>query len=329
MLDTQLHDEDARLAALHRLEALDTPKEAPFEKVVALVRTVLSVPMAAVTLVERERQWFKAESGLGTTGTPRSVSFCTHTIQKREPFIVSDAAADPRFSSNPLVVGPPYIGSYAGAPLRTSEGYNVGALCAIDTKPREFTPADIQILTNLASIVMDEMELRLIARRDHLTGAMTRRGFVEEAENELARFHRSGRPATLVLLDVDHFKRINDTHGHPAGDAVLKELAEVCSSLLRPGEAFGRIGGEEFALLFREATEQQGVAAAERFRRAIEARRFAVPGVGAIDVTASFGVAALEPGMTTFNGWLAAADSWLYRAKHAGRNCTRPAAHAA
>ncbi|MDY7523157.1 GAF domain-containing protein [Sphingomonas sp. 10B4] len=158
---------------------LDTAVEEPFEKIVTLVRTVLAVPMATVTLVDRDRQWFKAKRGLEATETPRSISFCTHTIAQREPLIVEDARSDQRFADSPLVNGPPYIRSYAGIPLRTPEGYNVGALCAMDTRRRGFSPADIAILGNFANIVCDELELRLIARVDYLTGALTRRGFLE------------------------------------------------------------------------------------------------------------------------------------------------------
>lgn len=320
MLDQTLRDEDGRLAALHRMDALDTQAEAPFEKIVDLVRTILGVPMATVTLVDSDRQWFKAQRGMPTQQTPREISFCTHTIQQREALVVTDALLDPRFAASPLVTGDPRIRAYAGIPLRTPDGYNVGALCAIDTAPREFSAADIAILTNLSSIVMDELELRLIARRDHLTGTPTRRGFVEEMEKELARHARGGAASALALLDVDHFKSINDTHGHPAGDQVLRQLAEACGAVMRPGDSFGRIGGEEFALLLANATSEEALAAAERFRSAIEAHRFDIGGGQVLRVTASFGVAPVEPGLASADAWLAAADTALCRAKQTGRN---------
>jgi len=323
MFDAMLHDEEGRLSALQRLDALDTPPEEPFEKIVNLLRTVLSVPMATVTLVERDRQWFKAQRGMPTQETPRSISFCTHTIQEREALVVTDARLDPRFAQSPLVTGAPYIRSYAGIPLRTPDGYNIGALCAIDTKSRTFSAADIAILTNLASIIMDELELRLIAGRDHLTGALTRRGFVEEAEKELARYARKKPPGALALLDIDHFKAINDNHGHPAGDQVLRQLAEVCGAEMRPTDSFGRIGGEEFALLLPDVDAPGALAVAERFRSMIEAHPFDIGGGQTLKVTASFGVAPIEPCVTSVDAWLAAADACLYRAKRDGRNRTR------
>jgi diguanylate cyclase (GGDEF)-like protein len=323
MVDAMLHDEEGRLSALHRLDALDTPAEEPFEKIVNLVRAVLSVPMATVTLVASDRQWFKAHRGMPSQETPRSISFCTHTIQERGALVVTNAMLDPRFANSPLVTGAPYIRSYAGIPLRTPDGYNVGALCAIDTNPRAFSDAEIAILTNLASIVMDELELRMIAGRDHLTGALTRRGFMEEAEKELSRHDRNGRASALALLDVDHFKSINDTHGHPAGDQVLRQLAEVCSTVIRPTDSFGRIGGEEFALLLTDVEVSGAFAAAERVRSMIEAHPFKIGDGRALKVTASFGVAPLDATVATVDAWLATADASLYRAKRDGRNRTR------
>ncbi|MEN2787477.1 diguanylate cyclase [Sphingomonas qilianensis] len=321
MLDSKLHDEDARIAALRRLGVLDTAIEQPFEKIVMLVRTVLRVPMAAVTLVDRERQWFKASRGLDATETPRSVSFCTYTIQQRGPMIIEDASRDPRFADNPLVVGPPFVRAYAGIPLRTPEGYNVGALCAIDTEPRTFSPADIAILRDFANIVCDELELRLIAQLDHLTGALTRRGFSEQAERELARAGRYDRPGALVMLDVDHFKRVNDTYGHSIGDQVLQQIAGITEGALRPSDVFGRLGGEEFALLLPETSGAEAMMVAERLREAIAGHAIRLPDGGTLHVTASFGVAE-SPGIATLAAWLERADAMLYAAKSGGRNRT-------
>jgi diguanylate cyclase (GGDEF)-like protein len=323
MVDTLLLDDDARVAALRRLEVLDTAAEEPFEKIVTLVRTVLAVPIATVTLVDRDRQWFKAKRGVDASETPRAISFCTHTIQQRDPLIIENALEDVRFASSPLVVGPPYVRSYAGIPLRTPEGYNVGALCAMDTRPRKFSPADIAILANFANIVCDELELRMIARMDHLTGALTRRGFVEQAEKEIERARRYGRASSLVMLDVDHFKRVNDTHGHGVGDQVLQQIAGIAKTAMRPSDVFGRLGGEEFGLLLPETTGVAAVTAVERLRQAIAAHPITLPGGATLNVTASFGVAELSASISSFAAWLEQADAMLYAAKAEGRNCTK------
>ena len=318
-----LDDDDGRVAALRRLDVLDTAVEEPFEKIVTLVRTVLAVPVATVTLVDRDRQWFKARRGLEQSETPRAVSFCTHTIQQRDPLIIENALADPRFAESPLVVGPPYVRSYAGIPLRTPEGYNVGALCAMDTRPRRFSPADIAILSNFANIVCDELELRLIAQVDHLTGALTRRGFVDQAQREMERTLRYGRASSLIMIDVDHFKRVNDTYGHSIGDQVLKQIASLAETTLRPCDLFGRLGGEEFALLMPETSGAAALVVAERLRNTIAEHPMTLHGGGTIHVTASFGVAELSASFNTLTAWLERADMMLYAAKSGGRNRTQ------
>jgi diguanylate cyclase (GGDEF)-like protein len=164
------------------------------------------------------------------------------------------------------------------------------------------------------------MELRRIAQRDQLTGALSRRGFIEKATQEIERCRRYGRPGALLLIDVDHFKAVNDTWGHPAGDGVLRELAATLDATKRPVDVLGRLGGEEFAMLLPETDAADALAAAERFRAAIAARRIAIAEGGALAVTASFGVAALDAGITGAEEWLAQADAPLYAAKWAGRN---------
>ena len=320
--DAKLFDDDARVAALRRLDVLDSAVEEPFEKIVTLVRTVLNVPMATVTLVDRDRQWFKARRGIDAQETSRDVSFCTHTIQQRGPFVIEDALLDARFADSPLVAGPPHIRSYAGIPLRTPEGYNVGSLCAMDTRVRTFTASEIAILTNFANIVSDELELRMVAQVDFLTGALTRRGFVDQAEREIARATRYGRPSAIVMIDVDHFKSVNDTYCHAAGDQVLHQLADLAAATLRPSDVFGRLGGEEFALLLPETSGCDALAGAERLRRAIEAHVMRLPDGRELRVTASCGVATLVA-ETSVAAWLDRADTMLYAAKAGGRNQSR------
>jgi diguanylate cyclase (GGDEF)-like protein len=315
-----LNDEPARLAALQRLAVMDTPAEEPFENVVTLVRAVLGVPIATVSLIAEDRQWFKASVGLDVSETPRDISFCTHTIKQHEPLVIPDATKDPRFANNPLVLGNPYLRSYAGIPLRTSEGYNVGSLCAIDTKPREFSDVELAMLDKFARIVVADLELRRIAGKDQLTGALTRRGFIERVTQEIDRYHRYARPVSLAMIDIDHFKAINDTHGHATGDMVLREVSRLLRMEARPNDLLGRLGGEEFALLMPETDARSGYVAAERFRECIAAAGIeAAPGLQ-IRVTASFGVAELVPAFTDPESWFAATDVLLYAAKRRGRN---------
>lgn len=318
MSNAKLNDEQGRLSALDRYEVLDTPPAEPFDRITGLVRDILKVPISAVSLVDRDRQWFKSMQGLAARETPRSVSFCSHAIRNETVMAIPDATQDIRFRDNALVTQSPHIRSYAGAPLRTPDGYNVGALCAIDTVPREFTSAELGILQSLASIVVDELELRRIAETDHLTGAQSRRGFVTLVEKEIERYRRGNRGSVLVLLDIDHFKSVNDRFGHPAGDTVLQAVARICASHLRTNDGFGRMGGEEFGILLTETDEAGGVQAAEKIRELIAGHPMPI-GDG-LKVTASFGLSPLRSGHTDANAWIAEADKALYEAKRSGRN---------
>jgi len=320
MIDAKLGDENGRQSALDRYAVLDTAPDPRFDAVTALVRAVFEVPISVVSLVDRERQWFKSCDGLETRGTPRAWSLCTHTIRQHTPLTIPDALADPRFCNSPLVTGPPHIRSYAGVPLTTPDGYNIGSLCAIDTVPRDFSDAQIAMLRDFGRIVIGELELRQIAQSDFLTGALSRRGFVSRLDGAMAR-RRSGSPAALVTFDIDYFKPINDRYGHAAGDAVLKTIAQVCAGALREGDSFGRLGGEEFALLLPDTDVTAAFAAAERCRRAIALLSIDVG--EPLRVTASFGIAPLTDAVADVAHWLCDADLALYAAKAAGRNRCR------
>jgi two-component sensor histidine kinase len=144
---------------------LDTPPEEQFQRVVDLARVLFDAPRAAISLISEDRQWFKARAGIAKSETSRADSFCQFTIQGNSPLVVADARLDPRFMENPLVVGEDSVRFYAGAPLRTPGGHNLGALCIISDIPRpDFTLTDARRLEVLAAIVVNEMELKLQAK---------------------------------------------------------------------------------------------------------------------------------------------------------------------
>ncbi len=154
-------DEPARLAELKGYGVLDTPNEAEFDTIVREAAAALGVPIALISLIDENRQWFKARVGLEPQETPRSISFCTHAIRGPDVFVVNDAKADPRFSENPLVTGDPNIRFYAGAPLRTASGKRIGTLCVIDRTARaQLTERDTARLTLLAEKTMQALERR-------------------------------------------------------------------------------------------------------------------------------------------------------------------------
>lgn len=151
------HDDAQRLQALRELLILDTPPEERFDRIVAFAAHEFDVPIALVSLVDRNRQWFKSRFGLAACETARDISFCGHALLETETLLIPDALRDDRFADNPLVVGPPHIRFYAGAQLVLPSGHVVGTLCMIDTRPREFDPMDLAILGSLRDLVVQEL----------------------------------------------------------------------------------------------------------------------------------------------------------------------------
>lgn len=153
-------NDDQRLDALSAYQVLDTPKEASFDALTRLAARIFNVPIALVSLVDRERQWFKSCHGLEVSETPRNQAFCTYAILDTEPLVVLDATQDERFSENPLVTNAPGIRFYAGAPLVTPDGFCLGTFCIIDTEPRDgFLGFERNYLIDFALTTMDILEL--------------------------------------------------------------------------------------------------------------------------------------------------------------------------
>lgn len=159
-------DEADRLAALQSLDVLDTASEPEFEEIVEIAAAAFEVDIALVSLVDAERQWFKARTGLEICQTERSVAFCAHAIEKREPLVVLNASLDKRFAANPLVTGEPYLRFYAGAPLILPGGQAIGTLCLMDPEPRfRFPPERIQLLSFMAGVTVERLVARAKRRR--------------------------------------------------------------------------------------------------------------------------------------------------------------------
>jgi len=321
MDEERLSDEGGRLAALRRLAILDTGREAEYEHITSLARTVLDVPVAAVSLIESDRQWFKAVDGLDLCETSREKSFCSVAIERREPLIVENALEEPRFCANPLVTGEPFIRSYVGVPLVLLDGFQVGALCGIDVRPRSFSPHQVAALRNLALCVEKEFELRLEARRDDLTGFQSRAAFFGTLETTLRQVVAGQGTAALAVVDLDHFKSVNDTRGHEAGDCVLRQVAGLCLERLGHEACLGRIGGEEFGIVFPGATVGAVAETIEALRRSIET--LSIPGHPGLRVTISAGVSDLRGAQGDAVDAFKRADAALYAAKAQGRNRVR------
>lgn len=236
-------DEQVRLETLRSLSILDTPPEERFDRLTRMAKRLFGVPIALVSLVDQNRQWFKSCVGLELSETSRDISFCGHAILGNEIFIIPNAIEDTRFADNPLVMDEPHIRFYAGCPLTAPDGSKLGTLCIIDQQPRSFGNEDLDVLKDLASMVERELAAVQLATLDELTNISNRRGFMLLAQHSLKTCARQKIPAALVFLDLDKFKPINDKFGHAEGDRALITFASQMKSIFRDSDVFARVGG--------------------------------------------------------------------------------------
>ncbi|MDB5919407.1 MAG: putative sensor protein [Massilia sp.] len=152
-------DDADRLAALRQLLILDTAPDERFDKIVAFAAYEFDAPIVLISLIDSERQWFKSRLGVDVCETPREMSFCGHAIVEAGIMVVPDAAVDPRFADNPMVINSPFIRFYAGAPLTLASGHTVGTLCIADMAPRQFDATSLAILSTLRDLVVQELSL--------------------------------------------------------------------------------------------------------------------------------------------------------------------------
>jgi diguanylate cyclase (GGDEF)-like protein len=329
-------NEEARLVALDSLGILYTPAEERFDRITRLACRVLDAPIAMVTLVDSACQWFKSKQGTLGSEDARAFSFCAHAILGEETMVVPNALLDPRFADNPLVTGEPFIRFYAGHPLRAMDGSQVGTLCVIDRRPRDIGPADREMLRDLAALIDNEIkvavlsqtQLDLIRERDalhrkamldSLTHLWNRQAILDVLDRELARSRRTAEPVAVLMVDVDHFKQVNDRHGHLAGDFALQEVARRLRASVRPYDAIGRYGGEEFLVVLSGCGSDSASRIGEKIRSRVGLAPVELP-KARIPITLSAGVAASDALGLDPLALVAAADAALYRAKAGGRD---------
>lgn len=222
---TKPSNEAKRMEAVRALKILDSEPESAYDTITDLVNSIFDIPIALVTVVDEDRQWFKSKQGLAADQTSREVSFCGHAIHHpKEVMVIENANEHPNFHDNPLVTGSPHISFYAGAPILSPGGYPVGTLCAIDTKPRKFSEEDKKALRSLADQVEKLLELRLINAK--LKGAKNN---LQRKNEELKQFaytvsHDLKSPLTGILSMIE---LINDEYGQ----GFEKELGEMMKML--------------------------------------------------------------------------------------------------
>lgn len=265
-------NEAERLAAMDQAMCAFVPREERFDRITRTVRRLLDVPIALISVVERDAQWFRSAQGLAELETPRNISFCGHAVASGNVLAVPDATNDPRFWDNPLVTGSPYIRSYLGIPLSIAPGVRVGTLCALDNQVRNFTQQDILGMEDLAA--MAEAELRLDAmgatqrhlltalgqaeRRTSMepaTGCWNARGFRELVSMTVADCARQGTTAALCYVRVRNYGNLT-SDGDKAHAAIMRQvLAQMLRRRLPDNGALGCLGERDFCALVPGASQ--------------------------------------------------------------------------
>jgi diguanylate cyclase (GGDEF)-like protein len=326
-----------RLAALDSLGLVDTPDEERFDRITELARRLFDVPIALISLITAERQWFKSVQGLNVRELARKDAICARTLEHDGVLVVPDTTIDPTFAELPLVREDPGIRFYAGCAIRFND-QPIGTLCIADIGSRELDAAGERALRHLANFVETELRLQMLSaeqerlireldesRRhvllDELTGTWNRRGVEELLPRELSRASRTEDAVAILLIDIDGFGAINAANGRTAGDAVLQEAARRIRRCIRPHDLLGRHGGDEFLVFLGRCARHDANEIAQRMLAAMETRAVDTGHGTTVSATISIGLYSMqEVAGRSMGQVIEAADQALYRAKDMGRN---------
>jgi diguanylate cyclase (GGDEF)-like protein len=326
-----------KLANLHSLDPFYTPLEERFERITRLARRALNVPIAAITVVQEDRQWFKSVSGWQVTELPMSKSLCAEVIREGRLMVVPDTLEDLYMMSSPVVWKPPKIRFYAGFPIRDSEGKTVGTFCVMDLKPRKPDPDFSTTLADLGDMAQRELftvelgnaqaalvnklgEARRQAMFDPLTRLWNRRGATDLLNSALKDAQKYNHSVGICLADIDNFKQVNDQFGHQVGDQVLRRVAGSIVASVRPQDIVCRWGGEEFLIIVHDVDENSCIAIGERICEGMRSLPIHTRG-GSVPASISIGIAMRNRGDCVAPEQLVAlADAALYQSKREGRD---------
>lgn len=332
--------EQQKSEVLQRYRILKSEEIHDADHIARTAALALDVPIVIVALNERYRHWYRAAHGVPSEDMDALQEFCAHANLADDSFVVPDARLEPYFAREPAVLDHPNVVFFAGAPLTDPDGKRFGTLCLIDNRPRSLSTDQLGLLSSLADIVSKDIcicsagryavqdlinieeercALYDLAVTDPLTKALNRRAFFRFAEREIHRARRHDHPISVLMFDIDHFKRVNDIHGHAAGDEVIIRLARLVMDNIREADLLGRLGGEEFGLVLPETPVEAALQLANRLREAAKALRFR-SGEGTFDVSISLGVSHPYDPETDIHPSLERADKALYRAKRLGRD---------
>jgi diguanylate cyclase (GGDEF)-like protein len=315
-------NEPDRLRVVRSYEILDTEPELEFDALTRLAAHTFQAPIAVVAMMDADRLWFKSKLGLDIPQLDRKVAFCAHAIVRpREPLVIPDLLADARFVDNPLVAQAPHLRFYAGAPIVDGSGHALGTIAVIDAQPRPFSQSQREALIDLSALVVTAlqarrraMDLQRLAMTDHLTGIGNRARFDKALISELKYSMRTGDVFSLLTMDLDGFKGVNDTHGHQAGDEVLTEVARRLTALVREGDVLARLGGDEFGIVVRNGSRVTTASLAKRIASSV-GEPVTLSGGESVTIGVSVGIAEYSDDVAMPATLLARADQELYRAK--------------
>ncbi len=250
-------NENERLQELDYYDILDTRPEQTFNRLTEIAQEILDVPIAGISFVSQNRQWFKACVGFGKQETDREISFCTYAILQDNVFKVPDVTESRLFENNPLVQGEPYIRSYYGAPLITENGNALGSFCVMDREPRHFSEAELNVLELLRDQAMLHLKNRLQYRQvekqtrtDPLTDLPNRMEFFKKLDEQIEEAEKRNHELVLMKIQVENVRRMNDVFGQEAGNEILKEVANQLKAYQKQENMIcGRLVGASFGVI--------------------------------------------------------------------------------
>lgn len=250
------YNEEARLDALCQLKLLDTPASESFDRITRMASQIFDLPVAAVSLTDRDRQWFKSRFGIDHTSIPRDKAPCAQVAESTDLLVIEDFLEDDRYVDSLLAKNG--VRFYAGAPLVTSEGYGLGALCVLGTEPRKATKAELQALNDLAAMVMSQIELQhALGRINPVSGLPTRVQFHEDMSDQARDF--AGQERFVVVVDLardDQISKMSRVLGSSRVDEMVREAARVLSDALGPDRTAYHVAPTQFAFLSPPGLEQ-------------------------------------------------------------------------
>jgi diguanylate cyclase (GGDEF)-like protein len=304
-----------------------------------LLAEMMDVPAALIMRIDRHRITVVAKNlsmhnpyDIGeTTQLFDSGLYCEQLIRQNAPLLIENALEDPQWQDSPGV--DKNMINYLGYPLRWPDNTIFGTFCVLNSQPKHYTDQQQKLMQQMQGMIerhlallyknhsleLQNQQLKYLADTDDLTGIWNRRAFIVESNKELQRAQRNKHPVCLLMMDIDDFKKINDAFGHEVGDEVLKLFTHCITATKRSYDIFGRIGGEEFAMLLPETNRSEAMELAERIRKKVS-EIFFHKHRNEIRITVCIGVYALARNDTTILAALSKADERLYAAKRAGKN---------